>query len=80
MTYLTDSQKRVLFALRTGPDDAYHLAELLKEAPFCVRGDLKALKRLRLVQLHFTHRSLLWILTSRGEDLAFSLNQQELFR
>lgn len=75
---MTDRQQRIIRALRHGPLDQFAIATETGDAPFNVRGDLKALRRERIVVDHLTAIAHVWELTTRGMELAWAGNQLQL--
>lgn len=72
-------QLMIVGALRWGERlDHFEIAKRIDQAPFRVRGELRALKRARCVHERLTVDEHSWRLTPRGERLAWSQEQQEL--
>lgn len=71
-------QHQIIVELRNGALDQWQIAGGIGQASFTVLAELKALKRLRLVQDHDRSGGLMWELTSSGYREAFHLEQLRL--
>lgn len=76
--FLNRTKHRILEALIVEPLHQYAIAELIGEAPYLVRAELKGLKRERLVRDEIKPAGLLWQLTERGTRVALEGRQMEL--
>lgn len=71
-------QLLILQALRDEPGHYFLIAQAVEEAPYRVRGELKALKRRRLVRERLTTTEHSWTLTDSGYGLLLKRDQLEL--
>jgi predicted transcriptional regulator len=71
-------RRDVLHELRHGPANHYAIAEAIDQPPFAVHGELKALRRERLVTERLSKTGHDWRLTDRGWELIYSGDQMEL--
>jgi DNA-binding transcriptional ArsR family regulator len=76
--FLSPNGRAILKELRHGPLNPYELASELDLAPFTVRGELYALRRIRLVRERTSSSEHTWELTSRGQELAWTDLQLEM--
>lgn len=75
----TELRAEILRTLRDGELNLYELADTIDQAPFRVRGELKAMKRDRLVREHVGQHHT-WELTGSGTRAAWAGEQQEMAR
>mgnify|MGYP001363872148 CR=1 FL=1 len=79
MILVQQIKRRIVLELRHEPLNHYVLAAELREPPFRVRAELKALKRDRLVRdIYTSNGQHVWQLTERGERAAYETDQLEL--
>lgn len=71
-------RRKLLRALRDEPLDPYQLAADVGQPEHRVRGELKWLRRRRLVLEQFGATRMTWRLTPLGEEAAWSEDQVEL--
>jgi predicted transcriptional regulator len=76
--FLNQIQDRILATLRYEALNAHAIAYELDEPPYRIRGELKRLKRERLVRDRIEREGYLWELTDRGVSFLFSGDQTEL--
>lgn len=74
----TEVQELILEKLSHGPFGPYVIAEAIKEPPFRVRAELKALKRQQLVREQLGPRAHLFYLTASGIARIAGHNQLRL--
>jgi predicted transcriptional regulator len=75
---MTEQQRRILAELRHGPLNQMDIAVSIMAAPFTVRGDLRALRRDRIVRERFTRDGHVWELTNQGHAIAWQADQLAL--
>jgi predicted transcriptional regulator len=68
-------RRAIVIALRHGPLDMFQVAEEVNEPPYRVRGELKTLKRERLVTDTMLVDRILWRLTETGMAQAWERAQ-----
>lgn len=72
-------RSKLLVALLNVPHDLYELSAIVEEPTFVVGGELREMKRDRLVGLVYTDQARVWHITARGLELATRANQERMF-